>query len=37
MIFGMLTGDDVLLAISSSGETEELIELVEAVKRLGVR
>ncbi len=32
---GMLTGGDVLLAISSSGETEELIELVEAVKRLG--
>jgi arabinose-5-phosphate isomerase len=32
---GMLTGADVLLAISSSGETEELIELVEAVKRLG--
>lgn len=33
---GMLTGDDVLLAISSSGETEELIELVESVKRLGI-
>jgi arabinose-5-phosphate isomerase len=33
---GMLTGDDVLLAISSSGETEELIELMESVKRLGV-
>lgn len=32
---GMLAGGDVLLAISSSGETEELIELVEAVKRLG--
>jgi arabinose-5-phosphate isomerase len=32
---GMLTGEDVLVAISSSGETEELIELVEAVKRLG--
>ncbi len=32
---GMLTGADVLLAISSSGETEELIELVEAAKRLG--
>jgi arabinose-5-phosphate isomerase len=26
----------VLLAISSSGETEELIELVESVKRLGI-
>jgi arabinose-5-phosphate isomerase len=34
---GILTADDILLAISSSGETEELIELVEAVKRLGVR
>jgi len=33
---GMLTASDVLLAISSSGETEELIELLEAVKRLGV-
>jgi arabinose-5-phosphate isomerase len=33
---GMLTGDDVLLAISSSGETAELIELVESVKRLGI-
>jgi arabinose-5-phosphate isomerase len=32
---GMLTSADVLLAISSSGETEELIELLEAVKRLG--
>jgi arabinose-5-phosphate isomerase len=34
---GILTADDILLAISSSGETEELIELVEAVKRLGIR
>jgi len=33
---GMLTADDVLLAISSSGETEELIELLESVKRLGI-
>jgi len=33
---GMLTDNDVLLAISSSGETEELVELVEAVKRLGI-
>ena len=33
---GILTAADVLLAISSSGETEELIELVEAVKRLGI-
>lgn len=33
---GMLTDHDVLLAISSSGETEELVELVEAAKRLGI-
>jgi arabinose-5-phosphate isomerase len=33
---GILTGGDVLLAISSSGETEELIELLEAVKRLHI-
>jgi arabinose-5-phosphate isomerase len=33
---GMLTASDVLLAISSSGETDELIELIEAVTRLGV-
>jgi arabinose-5-phosphate isomerase len=33
---GMLVGDDVLLAISTSGETEELIELLESVKRLGI-
>jgi arabinose-5-phosphate isomerase len=33
---GILTGGDVLLAISSSGETEELIELLEAVKRLRI-
>jgi arabinose-5-phosphate isomerase len=32
---GMLQGDDILLAISSSGETEELVELLESVKRLG--
>lgn len=34
---GVLTAGDVLLAISSSGETEELIELLEAVKRLRIR
>src|SRR6202020_1428556 len=33
---GMLTSADVLVAISSSGETEELVELMEAVKRLGI-
>jgi len=34
---GMLVGEDVLLAISYGGETEELLELLETVKRLGVR
>jgi arabinose-5-phosphate isomerase len=33
---GMLTAGDVLVAISASGETEELIELSEAAKRLAV-
>jgi arabinose-5-phosphate isomerase len=33
---GMLTAGDVLLAISSSGQTAELIELLETVKRLDV-
>jgi arabinose-5-phosphate isomerase len=34
---GVLAAGDVLLAITSSGETEELVELLEAVKRLGIR
>jgi arabinose-5-phosphate isomerase len=34
---GMLVRDDVLLAISYSGETEEIISLLETVKRLSVR
>ena len=34
---GVLTPNDVLLAISSSGETEELVALLEALKRLGIR
>ncbi len=33
---GMLAAGDVLLAISSSGETDELVEMIEAVKRLGI-
>ncbi|MEM9596530.1 MAG: KpsF/GutQ family sugar-phosphate isomerase, partial [Acidobacteriota bacterium] len=33
---GMITGDDVVLAASYSGTTEELMRLVEIVKRLGV-
>ncbi len=33
---GMITRDDVVLAASYSGTTEELLRLVEIVKRLGV-
>ncbi|MGM0420636.1 MAG: KpsF/GutQ family sugar-phosphate isomerase [Bacillota bacterium] len=32
---GMVTGDDILLAVSNSGETEEIIRLIPAVKRIG--
>src|SRR5271169_1079267 len=34
---GALAADDVMLAISASGETEELVEILEAVKRMGIR
>jgi len=34
---GVLASDDILLAISASGETEELLDLLEALKRLGIR
>jgi len=33
---GTLTEDDVMLAISASGETSELVEILESVKRLGI-
>jgi len=33
---GMLVGGDVLLAISYGGETEEIIELLDTVKRLSI-
>jgi arabinose-5-phosphate isomerase len=33
---GMLTSDDVLLIITYSGETQELIDILESVKRLGI-
>jgi arabinose-5-phosphate isomerase len=33
---GMVTGGDVVLAASSSGTTEELLRLVETLKRLGI-
>jgi arabinose-5-phosphate isomerase len=34
---GALVAGDVLVAISASGETGELVELLETVKRLGIR
>jgi arabinose-5-phosphate isomerase len=34
---GMVVRGDVLLALSSSGETEELVALLERVKRLGIQ
>ncbi|MBI5969715.1 MAG: KpsF/GutQ family sugar-phosphate isomerase [Deltaproteobacteria bacterium] len=34
---GMVMKNDILLAVSNSGETEELIKIVPVVKRLGVR
>jgi arabinose-5-phosphate isomerase len=33
---GMVTGDDLVVAISNSGETEELLRLVEILKRQGI-
>ncbi len=33
---GMLTSGDVVLALSNSGETEELVKLVGTIKRLGL-
>src|ERR1700690_1549056 len=33
---GMITRDDVLLALSNSGETDEILNIVPAIKRLGV-
>jgi arabinose-5-phosphate isomerase len=34
---GVIQSDDVVVALSNSGETEELLRLVETVKRLGAR
>lgn len=34
---GMVTSDDVIIAISNSGETEEIIELIPFLKRFNVR
>jgi len=33
---GMLAAGDVLVAISASGETQELVDLIEPAKRLGI-
>jgi arabinose-5-phosphate isomerase len=32
---GVITGDDVVIALSYSGETDELVRVLETVKRLG--
>jgi len=34
---GMVTGEDVVLAISNSGESEEIVAIVPAIKRIGVQ
>ena len=34
---GALQADDVVLALSNSGETEELLRLLETIKRIGAR
>jgi len=34
---GVIQGDDVVVALSNSGETEELLRVLEAIKRLGAR
>jgi arabinose-5-phosphate isomerase len=33
---GMLTRDDVVLALSNSGETDEILRIIPVIKRLGV-
>ena len=33
---GMITRDDAVLALSNSGETDEILTIVPAIKRLGV-
>lgn len=35
--FGVLQADDVIIALSYSGETDELVRLLERIKRLGAR
>jgi arabinose-5-phosphate isomerase len=35
--FGVLTAEDVVVALSYSGETDELLRLLETIKRIGAR
>ncbi len=32
---GMIVGGDIVLAVSNSGETEELVRLIDSIKRIG--
>ncbi|MDB6051357.1 MAG: kdsD [Pseudomonas sp.] len=34
---GMITGDDIILAISNSGTTSEIVTLLPLIKRLGIK
>ncbi|WP_027669949.1 KpsF/GutQ family sugar-phosphate isomerase [Rheinheimera baltica] len=34
---GMLSGDDVVIAISNSGETAEVLTIIPVIKRLGIK
>jgi len=34
---GMITADDVIIALSNSGQTDEIIALLPVIKRIGVR
>ena len=34
---GVVQGDDIVIALSNTGETEELLRLLETIKRLGAR
>lgn len=34
---GMLTKDDILLAISNSGESDEIVKIIPLVKRMGIK
>ena len=34
---GVIQGDDVVVALSYSGETDEILNLIEAIRRLGAR